>query len=330
MRFDGKKLHVWYCTNKISGNITDHIGYRTATKVGNQWRFSKEKIVLGPTPGTWDSRHTCDPSVIKGKFTLGEKVFSYLMVYLGCVTDDCKDNETGIAFSESIEGPWIKYNANPLIPYIGSKDFPGPHVYWGYGQPCVVSVDKLGQCIIFYNVGIAETFTRAEHWDLSDLLHPRKIRDVRLSDEGYINLIGQPDVIGNADFAFDEKTHAFYAVGDMRIRGEDQPTYISNALPLLKTQLLPSERYPMATLFDAPIRWKTLFVVDSTVSGFAKNHNPGILTDLYGWLEDPKDVLVGYTVSDLNKMHPRRKGIWQSLHSYRIFGQTVPVKGKGL
>ncbi len=328
MRWDGQKLHVWYCTNKKSGNITDYVGYRTAKKMNGKWRFSKEKIVLGPTPGTWDARHTCDPSVIQGEFVLGNTTYRYLMAYLGCVTDDCRDNETGIAVSESIEGPWIKVGSHPLIPYIGSRDFPGPHVYWGYGQPCVLSVDKKGQCLIFYNVGLAETYTRAELWDLSHLDAPKKLREVRLLDEGYVNVLGQPDVIGNADFAFDSKTHAFYAVGDMRVRGKDQPTYISDALPVLKTHLDIHEAFPMATLFDASYRWETLFVVDSAVSGFPKNHNPGILTDVYGWLCDSKELFVGYTVSDLNRFHPRRKGIWQSLHTYRIYGQTVSLGGK--
>jgi hypothetical protein len=325
MRLENDTLHVWYCTNKDSGNITDYIGYRTGHFVDGFWRFSNEKIVLGPTKGTWDARHTCDPSVIKGAFQFNGEEYHYLMVYLGCITDDCKDNETGIAFSNNIAGPWIKLPNNPLIPFINSKDFKGPHIHWGYGQPSVVSVDKAGQCIIFYNVGIEETFTRAEHWDLSNLNHPVKIQEVRIIDDGYINIEGKPDVIGNADFAFDPITHCFYAVGDMRVRGNDEPTYISNALPVLMTNLCEDEKHPMESLFTEQYKWKKLEVIDEHVSSFAKNHNPGIMTDIYGWVYHPSLLLVGYTRSDLNKAHPKRVGIWPSLHTYRIYGHEVKL-----
>ena len=328
MRVEGDTLHVWYCTNKISGNITDYIGYRTAKKIAGNWRFSREKIVLGPTKGTWDARHTCDPSVIKGEFRLGHKTYNYLMAYLGCVTDDCKDNENGIAYSERIGGPWIKLDNNPLIPYINSNDYPGPHVYWGYGQPTLVSIDKKGQCLIFYSVGAKETFTRAEHWDFSNLDKPEKIAETRIRDDGYVNIEGNKDVINNADFAYDCKNKVLYATGDMHVRGVDQPTYISNALPVLQAKLNHDERFPLETLFTKSYAWEPVGFIDQTVSGFPKNHNPGILSDIYGWLYDQNELLIGYTVSDLNKTHPRRNGIWQSLHTYRIYGQSFPLQGK--
>ena len=326
MRLEGATLHVWYCANRDSGDITDYIGYRTGRRFKDGWRFSRERLVLGPTKGTWDARHTCDPSVIKGEFRFDGETYHYLMAYLGCVTDDCTDNETGIAFAKDVKGPWIKLPGNPLIPFIGSKDFKGPHRHWGYGQPCLVSVDKLGKCLIFYNVGIEETFTRVELWDLADLRHPSKLNEARLRDNGYINTEGKMDVIGNADFAFDPIKNRLYAVGDMRVRGNEAPMYISNALPVLMTVLDPQATFPLETLFGHDYEWKTLKVIDESLSHFKKNHNPGVMSDIYGWLQNPKSLFVGYTVSDLNKAHPRRKGIWQSLHSYRIYGHVVKLE----
>ncbi|MFA5235950.1 MAG: hypothetical protein WC399_03835 [Bacilli bacterium] len=323
LRLEGDRLHVWYCANKDSGNITDYIGYRTGEKADGNWVFSEETLVLGPTKGSWDQRHTCDPSVTKGVFHYQNETYHYLMFYLGCVTEDCTDNETGIAVAKTIDGPWIKYDKNPLIPFIGSRDYVGPHTHWGYGQPCVVSVDKRGRCLIFYNVGIHETFTRAEHWDLSNLDEPQKLDSVRIRDHGYLNISGVQDVIGNADFAYDMDHHVMYATGDMRVRGTDQPTYISNALPILKTPLGEQGAFPMSGLFDKAYTWEVLGVVDESVSGYPKNHNPGLLADLYGHLHHPDQLFVGYTVSALNKQHPDRDGIWQSLHSYRIYGHRL-------
>lgn len=320
-------LHVWYCTNKESGNITDYVGYRQGVLKNNHYVFSEEMLVLDPTKNTWDSRHVCDPAVTKGVFEYKGETYFYLMAYLGCVTDDCCDNETGIALAKNIEGPWVKYDLNPLIPFIGSPDFVRPHFHWGYGQPALLSVDGEGKVIIFYNVGIDRTFTRAELWDLSEVDKPQKLYSHDVINEGYVNIEGDNDVIGNADFAYDAQNHILYAVGDMRGKREDDPCYISNALPILKAQLDKRANHSLLALFLYPYVWEVLDYVDEKKSGFSKNHNPGILKDAYGRVNAAKLLRVAYTVSDLNKKHPEREGIWQSLHTYRIYEYIKELKG---
>ena len=78
--------HVYYCTNRDEGNITDYVGYRTAsyTEKGG-WDWSEMEIVLGPTQGTWDQRHTCDPSIVKGEFSYKGEQYNYLMAFLGSI-----------------------------------------------------------------------------------------------------------------------------------------------------------------------------------------------------------------------------------------------------
>ena len=102
--------HVYYCTNKDEGNVTDYVGYRTGQITNNKLEYSSEtKFVLSHGEnGSWDSRHACDPSVIKGEFKFHGEQYSYLMAYLGCVPSDCTLNETGIAVSKTPEGPWVK------------------------------------------------------------------------------------------------------------------------------------------------------------------------------------------------------------------------------
>lgn len=65
---DGTR-YVYYCTNKNSYEVVDHIGCRKGVRgLGGRYKWSEEKIVLSPTENSWDAHHTCDPSVIKGDF----------------------------------------------------------------------------------------------------------------------------------------------------------------------------------------------------------------------------------------------------------------------
>ena len=141
IKIEGKDMHVYYCTNEFWGNITDYVGYRTGKVINKKLHFKDEELVLAPTPDTWDLRHVCDPSVIKGEFKYEDETYSYLMAYLGCVPSDCTLNETGIAVSKTPNGPWIKCNSNrrsdnkpinPLVPY---ADFEVNEKSWEQDKP---------------------------------------------------------------------------------------------------------------------------------------------------------------------------------------------------
>ena len=67
IKIENNVEHVYYCTNKTWGNVTDHIGYRSAEIKNGKVQYSDESLVLSPTADTWDQTHTCDPTVIKGE-----------------------------------------------------------------------------------------------------------------------------------------------------------------------------------------------------------------------------------------------------------------------
>lgn len=78
----GDTMHIWYCSNEISGNVTDYVAYRKGTlQADGTWAFTEKELVLSPSASGWDSRHTCDPSVIKGSFAYGGTEYGYLMAY---------------------------------------------------------------------------------------------------------------------------------------------------------------------------------------------------------------------------------------------------------
>ncbi len=324
-------MHIWYCSNKTSGNVTDYIAYRRGElRADGRWVFTEKSLVLQPTSGTWDERHTCDPSVIKGIFTYGTTAYSYLMAYLGCVTNDSSRNEIGLAVAQSPEGPWIKVaEANPIANYYESPEYVPDQWTWGYGQPSLVSVDKAGKVLLFYTKGIATgTFEAAELWDLSNLNEPQKMASANVPNAGIVNISGGADVINNADFAYDPYSKRLYVIKeDFPYQSSENPTWItsSNTIEYIN---LGEESYPGESLFTgATLRWQKVGSIGPNETGFARVHNCGIMTDPYGWLMNPFQIPVVYTMSDLSSDYPQwgSGGQWPSLHTYRLHGYLLEI-----
>lgn len=316
-------LHIWYCSNKMSTVVTDYVAYRKGTlHEDGKWTFTEKAFALTPgKSGTWDARHTCDPSVIRGAFAYGGKTYSYLMAYLGCKTNNSTANEVGLAFAEDPAGPWVKYGKNPIADYYGSEEFDA--TLWGYGQPSLVSADGAGRVLLFYTKGVPTgTFTQVELWDLSDMENPEKLQERTLSNET------EAGVINNADFAYDAARGVFYCVKE--------------------DHLLPTSWYPTdggvdwvggnvsvweigtggatATDIFGDLTFTHLATIDCSVSGFARNHNAGLVTDAYGRIDRTDGIAVVYTVASTADEYPDwpEGGQWPVLHTFRLHGYVLP------
>ena len=318
-------MHIWYCSNKISGNVTDYIAYRKGTlHADGKWTFTEKSLVLEAGSGNaWDSRHCCDPAVIKGEFKYNGETYSYLMAYLGCLTSDCTCNEVGIAVARSPEGPWVTYGDNPIANYRTSLEFDASH--WGYGQPSLVSVDKKGKVILFYTKGIKlGTYTWAEMWDLYDLNAPIKMKESKLVDGGAI------ETFNNADFAYDPVGNNFYCIKEDHVSGwypsDGGVDWISGSNSVFYTGMSANDELVGDTLFNnAP--WTKVGTVGKELTGFDRNHNAGILTDEYGWIMDNSKIPVVYTMSYLMTDYPdwNKGGQWPALHTYRLHGVVLAM-----
>ena len=129
---DGTR-YVYYCANKVSGVIQDHIYCRKGTvnaKGGYSW--SEKTLVLAPTFGNFDAFHCCDPTVIEGAFRYRGTDYKYLMAYTGNTSNI--NNKVGLAFSNDLMSGWVSMD-EPFITYDGDK------THWGVGQPALLSVD---------------------------------------------------------------------------------------------------------------------------------------------------------------------------------------------
>ncbi len=329
---DAKTMHIWYCSNQISGNVTDYIGYRKGTLHSDgKWTFTEKTLVLAPgtEEGDWDHRHVCDPTVVKGQFRYKSEEYSYLMAYLGCRPADCTCNEVGIAVAKSPEGPWIKVEElNPIANYYES-DFYDPNgtQFWGYGQPSLINIDKAGKVLLFYSKGLATTITQVELWDFSNLDDPKKLDEAELTNRGIVNASGGSDVINNADFAYDPVAKRIYCLKeDFGYPTDGGVNWITGSNTLFYAELSEDETTIGQTIFG-DFDWNRAGAVTPAVTGFARNHNMGIVTDAYGWIMDSTKIPIVYTMSYLVTDFPdwTHGGQWPALHTYRLHGIMLDV-----
>lgn len=298
---DGTR-YLYYCTNRNPYEIIDYIGCRRGTpNEDGSYTYGAETIVLEPTAGTWDAHHTCDPSVVKGDFTYKGQSYRYLMAYLGCTSYDNQDNEIGFAVANDPMGPFVKIADTPTIPYVRKGDA----WQWGVGQASLVSRDKGSRVYVFYTEGTAtRTHEFVDEWDFADLEHPVRLSHADLATTGLTARTGGGDYIGNADFAYDAGSNSFYMATDSHPYPSDEPNYIT--------------AYFRAAYFAGNdvtnVRWNELEHIGPAETGFARNHNVGLVRDAYGWLPGGNSLTVYYTGAD--------KGA-NALWSYRLHAYTI-------
>lgn len=325
-------MHIWYCTNKDSGIIMDHIGYRTGVlQEDGKWLFSDEKIVLAPTEGTWDGRHTCDPAVIKGEFRMGGQTYNYLMAYLGCTTEDYQKNETGLAVAKDVGGPWVKVDSvNPIVPWYDDGDkateqgkyesWQGTsRIYWGTGMPSLVSVDGKGEVLLFYSSTLRGTGVR--RLDLSDIDHPVTKFTTSLSHNGIVNSRGLKCNVGIADFAFDPVAKRLYVTGvtNDKLPEDVTKTLVNSHSLLAYVDGLDDMEAVCAALQGGSYKWNVVGYVGPSDTGWNRNHNPGMVRSALGYV--PSSNKIGVVVSTGNNDWPN-----ENIFTYRLFGHWFEIK----
>ncbi len=313
---DGKR-YVYYCTNRDEGNITDYVGFRSAQySEDTGWNWSDMEIVLGPTEGTFDQRHTCDPSVTKGKFIYNDETYNYLMAYLGSIQSDNNGNEIGIAVSKTPEGPWIKCDEiNPLIPYDREN------AIWGTGQASLVNIDGEGDILMFYSVGNKDgTYEEVREYDLSNLNEPVLLQHAKVPTNG---LKSGDTLICDADVCYDVANKKMLLVKGKIPYSPDgnSPAFIADKLVVYYMDLSNSSK-PTDELFKGnnASNWRLLGEIGYEQTGFMRNHNAGLLTDPYGHLLENTDFIeVALTRSDIANNE------WNWLSTYRIYSLSLPL-----
>lgn len=331
---ENHREYVYYCSNQLESNVTDYIAYRELTIQNNSLHASDIDFVLehgDVSKNDWDSRHVCDPSVIKGEFTYHGESYSYLMAFLGCISSDCTLNETGIAVAKNPKGPWVKCNfkddgvtkINPIVP---CSDFSITGNFWGTGQPSLVSVDNKGRVLLFTTIGASNgTYTNIREYDFSNLDEPVKIRErlkimsvgVRTGRQGY-------DIINNADFAYDVENRRILMVKGRQPFGTDNrnPSIVADTLDVYYID--DTEGTNVGDVLFAgnntEKQWKLIGTIDQSTTGFLRNHNACLITDAYGHFISSDRIGVALTRSDEGQ-----SSNWSYLSTYRIYATSVAL-----
>ncbi len=292
--------YIYYCTNRDGYQIKDYIGCRRGTPdADGNIAWGEELLVLSPSDTGWDSHHVCDPSVIAGSFSFAGESYGYLMAYLGCTSYDNQNNKIGIAVAKTPEGPFVRVSEAPLIDF--SPDPSVDAFQWGVGQPSLINQDRSGHVLLFYTRGDKDgTRMMVDEWELSELSSPIRNASSELSRMWLYDLNRNNDFMNNADLAYDSEKKIYYSVSDCHPTPADTPSYISSHIRV--------NRFFEKDSF-LQVLWREVAVFSPDDTGFARNHNAGLLRDPYGYLPQRDYLTVYYSVSESGE---------NSLWSYRI------------
>ncbi|WP_040949809.1 hypothetical protein [Gorillibacterium massiliense] len=313
---DETTMVIFYCANTWPGLVIDDIYARKGKLEDGRWTFGDKFRVLQPERTGWDCIHVCDPDVIRGEFHYRGEDYSWLMVYLGCDIHHCYHNQIGIAFAKSIEGPYVKYEGNPIVGY--DEVF-----HWGNGQASLLSLDGKGKIRMLYSQTVHEYERRLQlcrtFWrdlDLSDADHPIIGEEVAMHEGGLMNRDGsKAEAAFNPTIAWDRERDLIYLSREGTPFDKTRsPDFIAPYTQLAVISRSDFERNEGG--------WTVVHNFGAEDTGFERNHNAGIIKNAYGWLQDSCRLPMALTVSELKD----RDFLW----TYRIYHRELLLPDSGL
>ncbi len=285
---EGGVKHVFACANVVSGEVRDHIVHHRY--VGG--RVVATDVALRPAEERrrFDSFHVCDPEIVAGSFGYRGHVFRFALLYTGNDKPLANGNRLGMALADTLDGPWQRA-AEPLV----SFDFGGDEeTSWGVGQPAAVNPDHGDGFLLFYTEG-ARAGTRT------------LLRSVRMSPEGDIPIaVGapravptgglrqadgkMPDFLNDAAIAYVAGSHEFITVRPVRPLPSTPPTTVEAWQEV--------DALAEGALTGNGGTWRKLTVIGPALTKAPRNHNAGIVKDVWGGLPRADRIEVVVTTSD--------------------------------
>ncbi len=281
---------IWFCGNPNDGIMVDNVFHITENADGT---VSKPVSVLQPSL-SWDSRHTCDPSVIEGEFKMDGTTYKYAMFFLSNPLEYYY-NEVGVAFSNDLHATtWVKYPYQIITKgwdFEGDQSLGGTAKSWGTGQPSAFSLDKKGKVCLTYTLGdVGGTRVLWRECDFSDMSNPVIGMAHTVTISGLENSAGGKETyLCNADFAVNLEEDKIVMVRHVSTTNKVYPSYIP-----VENEI----NWMSWSEFKSGIgSWKTIYRIKPTDSGFARNHNSCIARDNFGHIKDWETPTSYFTVS---------------------------------
>ena len=275
---DSNTQYLYYCGNQHSSEIVDYICWRKGILEDGKWSWSNENVAFGPSLSDWDKCHVCDPDIVQGIFNYNNHTYSWAMTYLGVAQWDCNANQIGIAFSDSIEGPWIKYENNPIIKAPNLKT-------WGVGQDSMVSLNNKGliRIIYRYSDGI-DDYCKYKDFDFTN---------VNEFYEGTVHSVtrnGLTDDISHtcgSHVAFDPDRQIYYMAAE-HIWDEAKRSCRETMIATLSKN----------DFENSTGKWNIIYKYNQGSTGYSSNHNSAIARDSYGYIVDKNKLTIAISSSD--------------------------------
>ncbi len=256
------------CENRDPFEIVDYVYLYKGIPTDNGYVWQPGTQILAPSASGWDDCHICDPDVREFRTTYKGETYNWIMTYLGVDQWDSNHNQIGLAISKNIEGPYIKFDGNPLIPY---ED----RTKWGVGQSTTIVKDSTTIQLFYSSTTENGNFCMREI-KLNDL------NNIVLGEEKKIGFLGS-----NNYPTISEKN--IYMVSEMRIGPiHEIPTWVGDVSRLAYMSRTES-------IFSDEDHWIEIGRVGPTESGFPRNHNPGILTDTKGYMLNEDELVMYFT-----------------------------------
>jgi hypothetical protein len=281
----GSPDFTYTCHSRSSGTVRDDI-FLTSRSGGS---VTSSVSVLAGTGSGWDGFHNCDPSVIRVNSTVSGHTYSYAMFYLGNDADCSCHNQVGIAYADSLTGPWTK-SGSPVVTFNSSA----PTSDWGAGQPTATTIDaSAGTAVLAWTEGYTSTGTVAKMAQVSLGSGTPSLSSVHtIPTSGLTDANGSADYANNFDLVYSPQRDRFYVVRELHPYPASSPNYISTAVQV--------DSISGSNLWGGTGSWTVESMIGSSVSGKARTHNPGFLRTIYGTLPDESHISVRYTTANLD------------------------------
>lgn len=306
---DAGTRYAFTCGNTASGEIKDHLLARRAVRGSDgSWRWSPETVALSPSDPVreactgFDCFHVCDPEYVEGVFVYRGVTYTSALLYTGNDVDASAHNSIGLALALSPDGPWVR-TAQPLVAYEAECDASAPPG-WGVGQPSATSVDGRGRLLLFARVQCGRT-GQAVRWDadlsrLDDAAPPALGAPLVLPLAGLTTgapTSGAPDPhLNDASYVYDAARDVFYVVRSQHPLPLDAPSNITTQVQV--------DVAPGALVRTGLGAWTPLGDIapsddggNTWVTGFARNHNAGIVRTPRGAPVEGSALEIAYTAS---------------------------------
>jgi len=268
---EGNVIKVWWCS-AVPDAATDNIWYQEYDKQTKKATSRRSVLQVGK-PGDWDTFGVCHPSVIRGSWpgAPGGGAFTYAMYYTSTnvAQGGGSNNSTGVVFSTdgiNWSGQHDKYN--PMIKQ-KVRDVAGTY---GAGLPAAWS--RGGSAVTLFWIDTTAIKTddpNSPDGYRSQAVFADSADGKKFGPTKTVSQNGAPAYWKN-DYAFDDSVqppmvYSAQALNFRQGKGKEDKNETFN---------FGLYRVPMDELLAGGGKWEQLAVVDTNLTGFPLNFEPGL------------------------------------------------------